>query len=76
MATKLSKSELVELVAKLLRADGSEEEQSQWIRLVESNVPDPHVQDLIFWPSRCGLGEDPSAEEIVEKALSYKPIAL
>jgi hypothetical protein len=76
MTQKLSKNELVGLVAKLLRAEGSEEETLQWLKLVEQNVPDPNVQGLIYWPSRYGLDDEPTAEKIVEKALSYHPIAL
>lgn len=76
MAQKLSKDELVDLVARLLRAEGSEEETLQWLELIEQNVPDPNVQGLIYWPNRYGLDNEPSAEEIVEKALSYQPIRL
>lgn len=76
MAPKLSKSELIELVDKLLRAEASEEEEFQWLELIKGNVPDPNVIGLIYWSNRYGLSEEPSAEAIVEKALSYKPIAL
>jgi hypothetical protein len=76
MLQTLNRAELIELVAKLLRAEGTQEETLEWIRLVEHNVPDPHVQNFIYWSNKYGLGDDPSAEEIVDKALSYKPIAL
>jgi hypothetical protein len=76
MVKKLSKSELVELVARLLRAEGSEEEECEWLELIERNVPHPEVAGLIYWPDQYGLSEEPSAEEIVEKALKYKPLAL
>lgn len=76
MMQKLSKSELVDLVAKLLGAEGSEEETLRWLELVEQSVSDPNVQGLIYWPNRYGLSGEPSAEEIVERALNYQPIAL
>ncbi len=44
--------------------------------LYPDSVPDPNVLDLISWPDRCGLGDDPDAEAIVDRALSYRPIEL
>lgn len=76
MTQKLSKHELIALVTKLLRAEGSDDEIHQWLELVERNVPHPEVQNLIYWSNRYGLGDSPSAEDIVEQALSYKPIIL
>lgn len=34
------------------------------------------VARMIYWPDRCGLGDDPGAEAIVDRALSDKPIEL
>ncbi|RRR72241.1 MAG: hypothetical protein EI684_10370 [Candidatus Viridilinea halotolerans] len=76
MTPKLNKSELIELVDKLLQAEGSEEEEAQWLELIKRNVSDPNVIGLIYWSNQYGLSEEPSAKEIVEKAISYKPIAL
>ena len=39
---------------------------------LEANVPHLGVSDLIFWPERGEL----TAEQIVDDALAYKPIAL
>jgi hypothetical protein len=39
--------------------------------LLEENVPDPEVSNLIYWND-----EELTAEKIVDKALSYKPIQL
>ncbi len=76
MAEQLTKTELVELVQKLINADGTEEEIDAWLRLVESSVPDPDVSNIIYWPNVRGLPDDLTAEQIVEMALSYKPILL
>ncbi|NJM09233.1 hypothetical protein HC891_28055 [Candidatus Gracilibacteria bacterium] len=76
MTHKLSKLELIEIVTRLLQAEGTEEETLQWIEVLERNVPDPNVQGLIYWPHRYGLGNEPSAEEIVERALGYQAIRL
>jgi hypothetical protein len=61
----------VALVEKLLAAEGTEDEQKEWLRLVEANVPHPAVSDLIYY-SDVAL----SAEEIVELVLNYSPIGL
>ncbi len=45
-------------------------EMNERINLVQDNVPHPEVIDLIFHSG--GL----SAEEIVDRALAYRPIAL
>lgn len=76
MSQKLSRDELIELVKKISDPENNEEDISNWLEIFERNVPYPGVSDLIFWPRRCGLGSDPTAEEIVDKALSYKPIQL
>ncbi|ART78172.1 hypothetical protein B4U37_19940 [Sutcliffiella horikoshii] len=65
---KLTKEELVSIVEKILNADGSEEELDNLIDKVEASVPHPNVSDLIFWNE-----EELSAEEIVNRALNYKP---
>jgi hypothetical protein len=78
MQDKLDRDQLVRLVAKIMRAEGTEEELDAWIALVDKHVPGPtgSVSGLIFWPSRHGLGDEPTAEQIVDMALSYKSIEL
>lgn len=70
-AQPLTKEQLLELLTKLSNGEGSEQEQDNWLRLVSANVSHPAVSDLIF----C---RNPSLapEEILEQALSYKPILL
>ncbi|KAB8141079.1 hypothetical protein F8S13_21420 [Chloroflexia bacterium SDU3-3] len=74
MKQKLDRAQIVFLVDKLLKAEGTASEMGDWLELVKANVPDPGIQGLIYWPNHYGLGDNPSAEEIVDKALSYKPI--
>lgn len=71
MASKLTKEELVQVVRKIAESESTEAEIDQWIDVLEQNVPHPEVSDLIFYPE-----EEMTHEEIVEKALSYKPIQL
>ena len=75
MTQRLRRDELVDLVGKLLRAEGSEVDQQAWLGLIEGSVPCPsgYVSDLIFWPPD---GQELSAEEVVDRALAYRPIEL
>lgn len=65
----MSREELLVLVNRIISVDGDEEEIAEMVELFERNVPHPAPSDLIYY-------EDLSSEEIVEKALAYKPIAL
>ncbi|YCI39983.1 bacteriocin immunity protein [Bacillus sp. PK3-056] len=67
MSEKLSKDELVELVKKIGNPKQSDEKVSEYIEILEENVPHPAPSDLIFWND-----EDLSPEEVVEIALAYK----
>ncbi|MGG0248961.1 bacteriocin immunity protein [Peribacillus frigoritolerans] len=67
MSKKLSNEELVELVNKICNPMLSDEKVSEYIEILEDNVPHPAPSDLIFWND-----EDLSPEEVVEIALAYK----
>ena len=64
-----TKKYLIELVQQLMDCSGSEEELDEILVKVKSLVVDPYISDYIYW-------SDLSAEEVAEKALSYKPICL
>lgn len=65
----VTRVELVEIVSRLLAGDP---ESDYYLRVLEANVMHPRVSDLVFHPS----DDDASAEEIVDEALRYRPIAL
>ncbi|MGW2657344.1 hypothetical protein ACWC1D_27255 [Streptomyces sp. NPDC001478] len=67
----ITRDELVEIVHRLLTAAS---ESNYYLRLLEANVPHPRVSDLVFHPSEDLQGA--SAEQIVNKALKYRPIVL
>ena len=67
----LTREKLIELITRLSEGHGTEQEDNEWLMLIEANVPAPAVSDLIFY-SEPSL----SPEEILEEALSYKPILL
>lgn len=66
----ITRDELVEIVRRLLVADP---ESDYFLRLLAANVLHPRVSDLVFHP--LGL-QDASAEQIVDEALKYRPVAL
>ena len=72
MNINLTRHELIKLVQKIMNAEGTEYEIHNNVNILEKNVPHPEVSGLIFWPKN---GE-PTAEEVVNEALAYKPIQL
>ncbi|WP_406376219.1 bacteriocin immunity protein [Streptomyces sp. NBC_00647] len=74
-AVEMSRAEAVALVQRVMRADhASDEEADAWLERLDRALacPSGHVCDLIFWPPEREL----SAEEVVDQALAYRPIAL
>ncbi len=67
----MDKNELIELVRKIMEVKGTEEEIDNWMLTLKANVPHPAVSDLIFYSK-----EPLSPEQVVDKALAYKPIQL
>ncbi|WP_329082695.1 MULTISPECIES: bacteriocin immunity protein [unclassified Streptosporangium] len=67
----ITQEELAEIVRRIMEADP---DSDFYLRLLEANVLHPRVSDLIFWPPE--ELQDATAEEIVEAALKYRPIAL
>lgn len=65
----MTREELIELVKKIMTADGTEAELHKNVALLMKNVPDPRVTNHIFYA-------DLTPEEVVDKALAYKPIQL
>lgn len=66
---KLTRDELIELVRKIMNCEGTEEEIDEMIVVLEANVSDPEVTDYIYY-------DEKTPDEVVDKALAYKPIAL
>ncbi|WP_129787205.1 bacteriocin immunity protein [Promicromonospora panici] len=75
--TEERRAELVRMVRFIM--DGmpglSEEEGSRTVAEFENAVPHPAARDLIFFPDEH-FDSEPTAEEIVERALSYRAIQL
>lgn len=74
----LSRSELIDLVRRIQRGEGTEEETQRMVRRFDESVPHPESTALIFWPDQQ-FGPDhgePTPEQIVDRALAYKAIEL
>jgi len=71
MGEKLSKEQLVSLVARVQEGEGSEEELEALLMLIDRNVPDPNVRNLIFYSP-----QSLTPEEVIERAFAYRPIVL
>ena len=65
----MNREELIALVNNIRFAKGTEEEIDQMLNLFLGNVPDPNAADYIFGVEHENL----TSEEIVDKALNYKP---
>ncbi len=65
----MTREEMIVLVEKIKKCQGSEKEIDEMIELLERNVSDPEVTNYIFY-------EENTPEEVVDKALAYKPIFL
>lgn len=67
----IKKEELIEIVRRIIDCERYGEDTDFYVNLLEVNVLIPGVLNLIFWNE-----EELTLEQIVEKALSYKPVLL
>ena len=69
---KMTKTELIQLVTKICNAEfETEKELESLLMKFKFNVADPEAANLIYYHK-----PELTPEEIVEKALAYKPIIL
>ncbi|HAT3809252.1 TPA: hypothetical protein I8608_002110 [Morganella morganii] len=66
----MEKGKLIELIKKIQRSEGNEEDADNDIELLCNSVNDPQAVSYIFYDDNL------SAEDIAEKILSYKTINL
>ncbi len=78
----MTREELIELGYKIVNCEGSEDEIDELMELFDENVPHPDGANLFFYPENYNARKDdisqynPTVEEVVDKALSYKAIQL
>ncbi|MFE3454623.1 hypothetical protein ACFXJ8_37445 [Nonomuraea sp. NPDC059194] len=71
----LSRAEAVAAVQRIMDVDYADEREAELLleALARSLVcPSGHLSDLIFWPKVPA----PTAQQVVDEALAYRPIAL
>ncbi len=78
----MDRGELIELAAKMIQCQGTEEEIDEWCNLFNKNVPHPTGANLFYYPEGYNSRKDdismynPSLEEVVDRCISYKPFQL
>ena len=78
----MTREELIEIGNKIVNCEGTEKEQDDMYELFSKNVPHPKGANLFYYPENYNARKDniadynPTVEEVVDKALSYKPIQL
>ncbi len=78
----MKREELIELGYKIVNCEGSEDEIDELMELFDENVPHPDGANLFFYPENYNARKDdisqynPTVEEVVDKALSYRAIQL
>jgi hypothetical protein len=74
MPKDLSESEMLELIERICKADGTESQISYWLNCLEVNAGDDRISDLIFWPGEYFGGDDNGREltphEILRTAMA------
>jgi hypothetical protein len=71
MADKLSRDQMMTLVGRIFRAEGTEQEADADIELFVVNCVHPSKTDILFWPELVPelAGRAPTVEEVVELAM-------
>ena len=78
----MTREELIELGYKILNFNGNDEEHTRLLLLFDKNVPYSNGSSLFFYPENYNARRNdiskynPTVEEVVDKALAYKPIQL
>lgn len=67
---------LISLVETIMARQLPEEDLDGLVDEFAAQVPHPRAADLIFWPRFEGLPADPTPEQIVDAALSYRATPL
>lgn len=76
----MTRQELILLGKKITNWNGTEEELFELIGIFNANVPHPNGANLFSYPENYNARRDKlneynsTVEEVVDKALSYKPI--
>ncbi len=78
----MSREVLIELGNLILNFEGAEDEHTELLLLFDKNVPHPNGSTLFFYPENFNARKvdkskyNPTVAEVLDLALSYKPIQL
>lgn len=73
LSMDLNRAEAISLVQRIMDGEYADErELNGWLEAIERSLVCGSVSDLIFWPEEAEL----TAEQVVDQALAYRPIAL
>jgi len=78
----MKRLELIEIGYKIIKAEGSEAELEELIKIFDKNVPHPNGSNLFNYPENYNARKtdlsnyNPTVEEVVDICLSYKSIQL
>lgn len=67
----MTDAEIIDLIARLQRGEGKDEEVGEWVERLKRAIPSANISDLIFY------GEPSDTPEIIlQKARQRRPIQL
>jgi hypothetical protein len=70
---RMRRDEAIPLVQRLMTGDTTDEAQaSKLLAALERGLGCPHISDYIYWDFDHAV----TAEQVVDRAMAYKPIAL
>jgi len=71
MAEKLTREQMLGLVGRIFRAEGTEREADADVELFVVNCAHPSKTDILFWPELVPelAGRVPTVEEVVDLAM-------
>ena len=71
MGEQLTREEMLSLVARIYRAEGTEEDAARDLGLFITNCVHPSATDILFWPELVPelQGRVPTVEEVVVLAM-------
>ncbi|WP_397364015.1 bacteriocin immunity protein [Olleya sp. R77988] len=78
----MTRLELIKLGEKIVSGNESEEQLNELMDLFGKHVPHPSGAGLFYYPENYNARKDdiskynPTVEDVVDKALAYKPIQL
>ena len=65
---EITDDELLEIIRRIIEADGSEHQLNYWLELLAVNIPNRQISDLIYWPGEY-FGDGDHSRELAPKEI-------